>query len=132
MQVVKRRTFSGVVCEQEVYHLAEKTPYFNYKSKGEPRLRFKDEAERKQHRWEISRRNHARLFNENFSSSSLYGTLTFDDAHEIFTISEAKKIAGLYMRRLMGRLLRLAGAAVVVILLSLNMVLIRLIKRCRT
>ncbi len=97
MQVVKRRTFSGVVCEQEIYRITERNPYF--KTSG-PRLRFKDETERQHHKDEISRRNHARLFNENFDPSSLYSTLTFDDENEIFTWGEARKVAELYIRRL--------------------------------
>lgn len=97
MQVVKRRTFSGVVCEQEIYRIAGKAPY---KLTTEPRLRFKNEEERERHKEEISRRNHALLFNENFSTSSLYGTLTFDDENEVYTFSEARWIRDNYIRRL--------------------------------
>lgn len=48
----------------------------------------------------ISRRNHARLVNENFSPTSLYSTLTFDDENEVHTFEEAKRIRNLYVRRL--------------------------------
>ncbi len=53
MQRVKRRIFSGVVCEQEVYTVSDRT---NIK-KAEPRPRFKDDEERAQHRIGISKRN---------------------------------------------------------------------------
>ena len=75
MQRVKRRIFSGVVCEQEVYTVSDRA---NIK-KAEPRPRFKDDEERAQHRIGISKRKHQRLVNENFSPLSLYSTLTFDD-----------------------------------------------------
>lgn len=68
MQRVKRRIFSGVVCEQEVYTVSDRT---NIK-KAEPRQRFKDDEERAQHRIGISKRKHQRLVNENFSPLSLY------------------------------------------------------------
>lgn len=57
MQRVKRRIFSGVVCEQEVYTVSDRT---NIK-KAEPRQRFKDDEERAQHRIGISKRKHQRL-----------------------------------------------------------------------
>ena len=50
MQRVKRRIFSGVVCEQEVYTVSDRA---NIK-KAEPRPRFKDDEERAQHRIGIS------------------------------------------------------------------------------
>lgn len=59
MQRVKRRIFSGVVCEQEVYTVSDRT---NIK-KAEPRPRFKDDEERAQHRIGISKRKHQRLVN---------------------------------------------------------------------
>ena len=52
MQRVKRRIFSGVVCEQEVYTVSDRA---NIK-KAEPRPRFKDDEERAQHRIGISKR----------------------------------------------------------------------------
>ena len=96
MQRVKRRIFSGVVCEQEVYTVSDRT---NIK-KAEPRQRFKDDEERAQHRIGISKRKHQRLVNENFSPLSLYSTLTFDDDSEVHTFSEARRIRDNYFRRL--------------------------------
>lgn len=97
MQRVKRRTFSGVVCEQEVFNVSDRLKDIKT---AEPRQRFKTEEEREQHRIGISRRKHARLVNENFSPRSLYSTLTFDDEHEVHTFKDAKRIRDLYVRRL--------------------------------
>lgn len=96
MKRIKKRIFSGSVCEQIVYCASDRADV----RKSTPRLRFKSEEEREQHRMGISRRNHARLVNENFSPTSLYSTLTFDDEHEIHTFEEAKRIRNLYVRRL--------------------------------
>lgn len=96
---IKKRIFSGVVCEQEVYFVH--SPFRKNPSvKREPRIRFKNEAERERHRTEISRRRHTRLFNENFTTASLYSTLTLDDANEVYSFEEMKKIRDLYIRRL--------------------------------
>ena len=97
MQRVKRRIFSGVVCEQEVFSVSDRLTDIK---KAEPRPRFKTEEEREQHRIGISRRKHARLVNENFSPRSLYSTLTLDDENEVHTFKEAKRIRDLFVRRL--------------------------------
>lgn len=93
----KRRTFSGVVCEQIVYSVSERVADVG---KSEPRLRFETEAEREAHRLGISRRRHIQIFNANFSPSSLYSTLTFDDEHEVHTFKDARRVRNLYVRRL--------------------------------
>lgn len=97
MQRVKRRIFSGVVCEQEVYDVPDRTVNLE---KTEPRPRFKTEEERELHKLGISRRKHARLVNENYGPSSLYSTLTLDDESEVHTFKEARRIRDLYVRRL--------------------------------
>ena len=97
MQRVKRRTFSGVVCEQEVFSVPNRTINME---KAEPRLRFKTDAERELHKIGISRRKHARLVNENFGPTSLYSTLTLDNESEVHTFAEARRIRDLYVRRL--------------------------------
>ena len=97
MQRVKRRTFSGVVCEQEVYNVPDRIKSLE---KAEPRPRLKNEEERELHRIGISRRKHARLINENYGPTSLYSTLTLDNESEVHTFDEARRIRDLYVRRL--------------------------------
>lgn len=95
MKKVKRRTYSGCVCEQEIYYISERANLSTV-----PRIRFKTPEERAAHRDGISRRNHTRLFNENFDPTSLYSTLTFDDEHEVHTFDDARRIRDNYIRRL--------------------------------
>ena len=97
MRRVKRRTFSGVVCEQEVYTVSDRLQDIR---RAEPRQRFKTPEEREQHRINISRRKHARAFNENFSPRSLYSTLTFDIEHECHEYADVKRVRDLFVRRL--------------------------------
>lgn len=96
MQRVKRRTFSGVVCEQEVFNVSARMDI----KKAEPRERFKTDEEREQHRIGISRRKHARLFNENFSPRSLYSTLTLDDENEVHEFRDMKRLRDNFIRNL--------------------------------
>ena len=97
MKVMKKRTFAGAVCEQIVFRAAANT--INIK-KAEPRPRFKDDAERLEHRLEISRKKHAQLVNANFFPGDLNCTLTFDDEHEVHYFEDAKRIRDNYFRRL--------------------------------
>lgn len=97
MRRVKKRTFSGVVCEQEVFTISDRVKDIR---KAEPRQRFKTPEEREQHRINISRKKHARYFNENFSPRSLYSTLTFDVEHECHEYRDVKRIRDLFVRRL--------------------------------
>ena len=53
MRRVKKRTFSGVVCEQEVFTISDRVQDIR---KAEPRQRFKTPEEREQHRINISRK----------------------------------------------------------------------------
>lgn len=92
---VKKRIFSGVVCEQVVYTVSDRAGV-----KGKPILRFKDDEERAAHRIGIARRRHARIFNETFTTNSLYITLTFSDENEIHNFKEARKIRDNFYRRL--------------------------------
>jgi hypothetical protein len=96
MQRVKRKTYSGVICEQEVYFTRSK----DVKSSRPPRPRFADEGERAAHREAMARRKFVRMVNANFSPSSLYGTLTFDDAHELHDFADARRVRDNFVRRL--------------------------------
>ncbi|WP_306568880.1 hypothetical protein [Faecalispora jeddahensis] len=97
MPRIKRRTYAGSVCEQEVFTVPDRVK--NLKA-AEPRQRFMTDAEREKHKLGISRRHHARMVNENFSPRSLYSTLTLDNEHEVHTFEEARRIRDLYVRRL--------------------------------
>lgn len=93
---IKRRTFSGVICEQEVYNVSSLANLRTI----EHRPRFKTPEEREQHKIGISKRKHARLVNENFSPRSLYSTLTFNMENEVHDYIDCKKLRDLYVRRL--------------------------------
>lgn len=94
---VKKRIFSGAVCEQEVYTISDRTANIS-KAKYKPPL--KTEEDRERHNWLIARKHHARLVNENFSPRSLYSTLTFDREHEVHEWDAARRLRNLYQRRL--------------------------------
>lgn len=98
MRRVKRRIFSGVVCEQEVYDIPDRIK--NVRSAKPPKPRFKNEEEREQHRIGISRRKHTRLVNSNFTHNSLYSTLTLSNQFEVHTFEEAEKIRKNFMKRI--------------------------------
>lgn len=93
----KRRTFSGAVCEQIVYQVAERTELKNSRPR---RPRFQNEEERKKHRDEISRRRLAQIVNANFSPLSMYVTLTMDADHEVHSADEIKKVRDNFLKRL--------------------------------
>lgn len=100
MKRVKRRTFFGVICEQEVFTIRENQ---DIKS-AEPRQpRFLSESERAAHREAISRKRHTQLFNANFTHESLYSTLTLDNDHECHEYEEMKRLRDNYIRRLKRR-----------------------------
>ena len=97
MKRVKKRIFSGTVCEQLVFNVSDRTR--NIKD-AKPRLRFKTQEEQEQHKLQISRRRHARLVNENMDSSGLYSTLTFSNEYEVHTFDEARIVRDRFFRRL--------------------------------
>ena len=97
MQRVKRRIFSGAVCEQVVFNVPDRIKNLD---KAEPRPRFKTEEERAAHKLGISRRKHARIVNNNFGPTSKYSTLTMDDEHEVHTFQEARRVRDNFYNRL--------------------------------
>ena len=99
MRTVKRRIWAGTVCEQLVYNVPDGIRNIDdYDPEKRLRQRFKDAEERAAFLKEISRRVHFRNFMANFSPTSLYSTLTFDDEHEVHTFQEAKRIRDNYKR----------------------------------
>lgn len=97
MKRVKRRIFSGVVCEQVVFSVPDRIRDL---SDAAPQPRFKTEEERAAHRLGISRRQHVRIVNRNFGPSSRYSTLTMDDEHEVHTFQEARRVRDNFYARL--------------------------------
>ena len=87
---VKKRIFAGAVLEQITFNVSDRVQ--NIAVAAPPKPRFKNDREREEHRAGVSKRHHARLFNENFAPSSLYSTLTFDNENEIHSFSEARQI----------------------------------------
>ena len=82
-----------------VYNIPDGIPNIqSYDPDRRLRKRFRDEEERAAFLKEISRRVHFRNFMANFSPTSLYSTLTFDDQHEVHTFREAKRIRENYRR----------------------------------
>lgn len=96
MARIEKRTYSGCVLEREFFILEN----IQKAAVANPRPRFLDEADRQRHKDNISRVNHTRMFNTNFSPSSLYITLTFDADHEVHDFIDAKRIRNKFLRRL--------------------------------
>ena len=94
MKRVKKRIFAGTVCEQLVYAVSDRADV----KKAKPRERFPDEESRAAHRDAIARKRFARLINANHNPSSLYSTLTFDDANELHYFSDAKRIRTMWRK----------------------------------
>lgn len=100
-KTMKRRIFSGAVCEQLVYQVPDGVKNLSdYTPEKQKRKRFKDDAEYSRFKLEIARRNHHRNFHANFDPSAIYSTLTFDDDWEVHTFKEAKRIRSNFIRAL--------------------------------
>ena len=99
IRTMKRRIFSGRICEQLVYNVPDGVRnVVDYDSEKPPRKRFKDESEREKHREEISRRTFVRAVNENFDPGDLYLTATFDTDWEVHTFDDARRIRSNFVR----------------------------------
>lgn len=85
---------TGTVCEKCLYQAPGSGG-----TKSQPR--FKTEAERAEHRRKVAWRDHTRKVNENFRGYELYSVLTFDDAHDVHTFEEARRVRDNYRRRLL-------------------------------
>lgn len=100
MKRIKRRTFSGSVCEQIVYNVREST---DTKTARPPKPRFENEEDRAKHREEISRRKNAQLINNNFGPTSHYCTLTLSVEYEVHTAAECRRVRDNLYRRILYR-----------------------------
>lgn len=96
---MKRRIFMGAMCEQTVYCVPDGVrKVAEYDPEKIRKDRFENEAAYDKFKEDLSRRNHIRLFHANFSPTSIYGTLTFDDEYEVHTFKEAKQVARNFIR----------------------------------
>ena len=94
---VRRRIDAGCVCEIEIYNAAGAAQA----ARRVKRLRFRDEAERAEHRDRIGRQAFARMIHANYvAGRSLYSTLTFRDEDEVYSMTDAKRARANYARRL--------------------------------
>lgn len=99
MKQMKRRIFMGAMCEQVVYNVPDGVrKVAEYDPEKLRKERFEDEAAYNKFKEEISRRNHLRLFHANFSPTSIFSTLTFDDKNELHIFKEAKHVARKFIR----------------------------------
>lgn len=98
MKLMKRRVWAGCTLDQEVMVVSD--PQDGDIRKARPKLRFKNEEERAKHRLDRARREFIRRFNETFRAGDAYDTLTFDDAHEVHTFAEARRVRDNYYDRL--------------------------------
>lgn len=103
-KLMKRRIFSGSICEQLVYSVSDgvKNPS-DYTPEKRNKKRFKDAEEYERFKLEIARRKHHRNFHANFGPGSIYSTLTFDDDWEVHTFQDAKRIRNNFVRALQRR-----------------------------
>lgn len=98
MKLVKRNVWAGVTLDQEVMIVSD--PKDGDIKKARPKLRFKTEEERAKHRRDRARQAYIRKFNATFQAGDSYDTLTFDNAHEVHTFAEARRIRNNLYRRL--------------------------------
>lgn len=96
MATFKKRTFSGAVCEIEIFNAPESRST-SLKPKPET---VRTEEERKAYNRQKSQKHFVRLVNTNFSHDSYYTTLTYDNEHIPATYEAAEKALELYIRRL--------------------------------
>lgn len=97
MKRVKKRIFSGAVCEQIVYNIGDRAD----PKTAKPVIRFKDEHERAEHRRGIAQRRFVRKVNANFTPAGYFCTLTLDRRSECHTFDEARTVRRNYARRLL-------------------------------
>ena len=101
VKTMKRRIFSGTICEQLVYNVPNgvREPK-SYDPEKPRRKRFKDADEYENFKKNISLRNFIRAFHANFSAGDIYSTLTFDNDWEVHTFEDAKRIRKNFVRAL--------------------------------
>ena len=95
MRRVKKRTFAGSVLEQIVYNQAE-----GGRIREPKKPRFADVESYEKFKDDIGRRKFAQLINANYGPADWKGTLTFDDAHELYSFKDARRVRCAFVRRI--------------------------------
>lgn len=98
-RMMKKRIFSGAVCEQIVYLAPDNSKNYD-PERNTKRKRFQTEEEYEKFKTEIARRRHYRLFQANFRAGDLFSTLTFDQEHEVTDFIEARNIRNRWRRKI--------------------------------
>lgn len=96
MKKIKQRIYAGTTCDQIVYFAPDCTDV----KKAEPRIRFKSEEEREQHKHNIGLRNFVRIVNQNFTPAGFYATFTFSPKYEQYYFEDTKKIRENFIRKI--------------------------------
>lgn len=94
MRRMKKRIFAGSVCQQIVWSSGHGP------SARPPRVRFKSEEERAEHRRQIARRKHALKINNSFTPAGYWCTFTFSAENEVHSWDDAKRERNNLRRRL--------------------------------
>lgn len=94
---MKKRIYSGVVCEQVVYCVSDKA---KNPKKAKPKVTAKTEEEKAAHRDGIARRRFVRMVNANFTPAGYWVCLTMSQENECHTFEEAKLLRRNLVRRL--------------------------------
>lgn len=100
MEQMRRDVYAGATLEVEV--TACTNPRDGDVKKAQPKLRFKDDEERRRHLLGRAKRHFVRCVNATFAPGDIYVTLTMDDAHEVHDFAGAREIRGKFRRRLKG------------------------------
>lgn len=99
MKRVKTRIFSGHVCEQVVWNAADGEKI----SLRVKRDRFPTIEQYEEFKDAQARRKFVQLINANHGPSSLKGVLTFNDAHELHSFKDARRVRAIFVRRIRRR-----------------------------
>lgn len=91
---MKKRIFAGAECQQIVWSSGRGN------SRCQPRIRFKSEEERAEHRRQIARRKHALKINNSFTTAGFWCTFTFSDENEVHSWEDARREQNNFRRRL--------------------------------
>lgn len=97
MAQVKKRIYAGDTCDQIVTSIRDEDAA---KGKVRQKARFECEEDRRKFNRARALRDYIRLFNNNFSETSLYSTLTFSDEWEVHEFDEARKLRDRFYTRL--------------------------------